>query len=91
MDADGGGSADELLKKAGEMLLDHADEPAVQDDVVRVLQSNDARITCPVECRPVQSVEDGLALENWQTLADRQLQEGVPCHTVGAGWVAVQE
>ena len=64
VDLDGSGSSDELLKKAGEMLLHHAHEPAVQNDVSGVLQSNDSRIACPVEGRSVQLVEDGLALEN---------------------------
>ena len=56
-------ACDELLEVAGKVRLDHADEAAPQNDVVCLVERDDAFLAYLKQRRPVEGVEDVFAVE----------------------------
>tara|TARA_R110002003_G_scaffold3241_3_gene24946 strand:- start:5487 stop:6125 length:639 start_codon:yes stop_codon:yes gene_type:complete len=57
-------ACNELLEVVGQVLFDHADQAAPQNEVVGLFERKDARLAHLKQGRPVEYVEDILAIEN---------------------------
>jgi hypothetical protein len=66
-------ACDELLEVAGKVRLDHADEAAPQNDVVCLVERDDAFLTYLKQRRPVERVEEVLAVKRCLSLAGEWL------------------